>query len=487
MRRSAMLAAAALLPLTISVCTSTNRTTSKSLNDRISNVELGVLPAVVVKGATPSTFAIEEMMERLSIPGVSVAVINEGRIEWAKSYGVTEAGGPPLDRDVLFQAGSVSKPVVAMVALTLVEEGRLDLDVDVNRYLSSWLVPENEFTREEKVTLRRLLSHTAGVSSFLDDDGAPAGEVPTLLEILSGKWSTRPTPVTVDLVPGSQMRYSNEGYAIVQQLLVDVEDKPFPEIMKERVLKPLGMSHSTFQQPLPEDMLRRAATGHIGSGEPVAGKGFIYNNMAAGGLWTTPSDLATFAMEIQRSLMGESNRVLTREMTELMLADPVSGYGLGLGTSGEGNGRSFGHSGHNRGFLCRLKALTEDLRGVVIMSNSNKAIPLLQGITFAVAEEYDWPGDIAPRKIEPFDLGPEELRAYTGRYVVGGDYFVTIGLEATGLTISHFEGQDVLIPASDTLFYQQLDGIELTFVKNERGEIDAISLMDGRLTLTRAE
>ena len=376
--------------------------------------------------------------------------------------------------------------MVAMAALSLVAEGKLDLDTDVNRYLKSWQVPESDFTAEEKVTLRRLLSHTAGISSFDTDDGGPPGEAPTLREILDGEPPAPGGPVGVDLVPGSRQRYSNEGYAVVQQLLVDVEGKPFPEIMKERVLGPLGMDHSTFTQPLPENLLARAATGHIGPGQPIEGKGLIYYNMGAGGLWTTPSDLATFIMGIQGSIAGETQGVLPTDPALAMLHDPVSGYGLGLGTAGEGRSRTFGHSSHNAGFLCRIKALAETGQGLVVMANSNKAIPVLEGITYAVAREFDWPADIAPRRVEPLDLSKEALAAYCGGYAIG-DYVVTIAIEDGHLTIAHFEGEDMLIPVSDTLFLQELDGIELTFVKNDEGQIDAISLMDGRLILKRIE
>jgi CubicO group peptidase (beta-lactamase class C family) len=463
---------------------------SSAVDARIGRVEKGVLPAVVVMGEAPDVFTITGMMEKLGIPGVSVAVIKDGRVEWARTWGVIEAGqsgAGALDPDALFQAASVSKPVVAMAALSIAADGKIDLDADVNRYLASWKVPENEFTAKEKVTLRRLLSHTAGVSSFTVDDGGPAGEAPTLLQILRGEPPAEGGPVTVDMVPGSEHRYSNEGYAIVQQLLIDIERKPFPEIMKERVLDPLAMNHSTFEQPLPANLLPHAAAGHIGDGEPVPGKGYVYFNMGAGGLWSTPTDLAKFAVEIQRSAADKSKKVLSPEMTRLMLDDPATGHGLGLGTSGESAAeQTFGHYGHNRGFMCRIKATVEGGQGVVIMSNSNKSIPLLEGITFAVAKEYGWPGGVAPREVEPFELTEEQLAAYTGTYKLG-DYPIEIGLANGRLTISHFEGEDVLLPTSDTVFLQQLDGIELTFVKNERGEITAISLMGGQMTLTRAE
>jgi CubicO group peptidase (beta-lactamase class C family) len=462
------------------------RAGSATVDARVARVETGVLPAVVVRGMAPDVFTITGMMEKLSIPGVSVAVIHDGRVEWARTWGVKVAG-ESLDSGAMFQAASVSKPVVAMAALSIVAEGKIDLDADVNRYLTSWKIPENEFTAKEKVTLRRLLSHTAGVSSFTVDDGGPAGEAPTLIQILRGDPPAEGGPVTVDMVPGSERRYSNEGYAIVQQLLVDVEDEPFPKIMKKRVLDPLKMNNSTFEQPLPRAHLPHAAAGHIGDGEPVAGKGYVYYNMGAGGLWSTPSDLARFAIEIQLSAAGGSNKVLSQEMTRLMLHDPVIEHGLGLDAgAGPQAEQTFGHYGHNRGFMCSVKATVEGGMGVAIMSNSNKSIPLLEGIKFAVAKEYGWPGAVAPLEIEPFELTEEQLTAYAGTYKMG-DYPIEIKLDGGRLTISHFEGEDVLLPVSETVFLQQLDGIELTFVKNSQGTIEAISLMGGQVTLTRAE
>ncbi|UCG51104.1 MAG: serine hydrolase [Candidatus Latescibacterota bacterium] len=425
------------------------------------------------------------MMEKLDIPGVSVAVVHNGRVEWARTWGVKLAG-EVLDPHAMFQAASVSKPVVAMAALSIAAEGKIDLDTDVNHYLSSWKIPENDFTATEKVTLRRLLSHTAGVSSFTVDDGGPAGEAPTLLQILRGEGPTAAGPVTVDMVPGSEHRYSNEGYAIVQQLLIDVERKPFPQIMEERVLNPLEMNHSTFEQPLPAALLAHTASGHTGDGQPVPGRGYVYYNMGAGGLWSTASDLAAFVIEIQRSSAGHSNKVLSQEFTQLMLYDPVSGHGLGLDVSDKAAGASFGHYGHTRGFMCRFIATVEGGDGVVIMSNSNKSIPLMEGIAFAVAKEYGWSDAATPRVIEPYDISTEALEAYTGTYKVG-DYPVVIDLVGGRLTISHFEGEDVLLPVSETVFLQQLDGIELTFVKNKLGEIEAVSLMGGRLRLNRVD
>ncbi len=457
----------------------------RNLDARIRAVETGIMPAVVVRGDDAARYTIRAMMERCAVQGVSVTVINEGRIEWRKSWGVRLVDGDELSDDHLQQAASVSKPVVAMAVLRLVQDGILDLDADVNTYLRSWQVPENEFTGQRKVTLRHLLSHTAGISTFNANDGAVAGEVPTLLQLLNGEPPAKTPPTTVDQVPGSGYRYSNRGYAVVQQLLIDVVGKPFPGIMHDLVLEPLGMTQSTFEQPLPDDLQTNAASGHIGAGEPVTGGSRIYPDLGAGGLWTTPADLARFVIEIHDALVGDRGRVLSRDMARTMLTEVSDGVGLGLGIHEEEDGDlKITHGGHNTGFFCQIAGRMRSGQGVVILANSNRAIPLLTGLTFAVAEVYDWPGP-APMELEPYSLSTDELEAYTGRYAINEDYIVTISLEAGRLKISHFEGEDYLVPASASDFYQELDGVKLTFERDEEGLISTISLMDGMLVMSR--
>jgi len=450
---------------------------------RIGRIENGVLPAVVVKGDPSGAWSIPGMMKTLGIPGAGLAVVLEGRIAWTKSYGLKEVKGNPVSENTRFQAASVSKPVVALAALRLVQEGKIGLDTDANVYLKAWKVPENEFTRREKVTLRRLLSHTGGVVSFEMDTGAAPGHVPTLLQLLKGEKPAQTGPVTVDMVPGSRFRYSNEGYSIVQQLLMDVENKPFPQIMRERVLDPLGMNDSSFEPDSASAHPDQTASGHVGGGGPIEGKGLIYADLAAGGLWTTPSDVARFLIAIHHSLSGAPRSVLTREIAEIMV---TAQGGLGLGVKKIADDILVEANGHNSGFVCRLAGLARSGQGVVIMANSDAAIPLLSGITFAVAKEYGWPGPV-PREVAPFPLTKERLKAFTGRYVVGGNTFITISLENGDLKISHPGGEDRLIPISETEFYQSLDGIKLTFLRNDRGRIHRISLMEGRLTLTKVE
>jgi CubicO group peptidase (beta-lactamase class C family) len=310
---------------------------------------------------------------------VGVAVIDDWKVEWARGYGAAK-------KDTLFQAASISKPVTAMAVMRLVEEEQLDLDQDVNEKLAGWKIAENEHTKKEKVTLRRLLSHSAGLTVH-GFPGYPPGEpVPTLVQVLDGKEPANTDPVRVDLAPGSQWRYSGGGYCAIQQLLVDVTGKEFPALMREMVLDPLGMKDSTYQQPLPENLEKRAATGLLITGIPVKGKWHTYPEMAAAGLWTTPEDLARFVVELLKP-----GRVLSKETTRKMLTVVKGGYGLGISVQGKDKSLLISHGGNNAGYSCFLVGFTKTGQGAVVMTNSDAGNPLIQEILQRLAKEYGWP------------------------------------------------------------------------------------------------
>lgn len=332
-------------------------------------------------------------MKHYRVPGVSIAVIQDGRVEWARGYGVTEAGGSqPVDTATLFQAASISKPIAAIAALRLVEQGRLALDEDINTRLVSWQVPENEYTREEKVTLRRILSHTAGVTVSGFRGYAQGEPVPTLRQVLAGTPPANSSEVRVGAVPGSAQRYSGGGYSVAQLLMSDVSGRSFADLMRELVLQPSRMVHSTFSQPLPAALASRAATGHGRDGAPMAGQWHVYPEQAAAGLWSTPSDLARLAIDVQRSAAGREGGVLSTSMTRQMVARHGGPYGLGFNVVGEGNGRIFRHSGSNMGFRAQLVAYTATGQGAVVMTNSDAGAELADEIMRSIAVTYGWPG-----------------------------------------------------------------------------------------------
>ncbi len=364
----------------------------KDLEARIQRVENGLLPATVVKGQPPPTMKLAERMGFHNTPGVSIAVINNGVVEWARGYGVREAGGSdPVTVDTRFQAASISKPVAAVAALRLVKQGRLKLDEDVNLRLVSWKVPENEFTREKKITLRGLLSHGAGLTVHGFGGYASDEPTPTLLQTLDGAKPANSAPVRVDITPGSKWRYAGGGYNVLQQLLIDVTKTAFPQLMREVVLDKLGMNHSAYEQPLPKNLWTQAASGHRDNGEKIKGGWHTYPEMAAAGLWTTPTDLARFAIELQKAKAGKSKKVLSPEMVGQMLTEQIGAWGLGLGLEGKGQAALFRHGGANEGFRCFMVAYIETGQGAVIMTNSDRGDALAGEILRSIAREYGWP------------------------------------------------------------------------------------------------
>lgn len=329
-----------------------------------------------------------------AVPGVSIAIIKDFRIASVEVFGVKDvASQESVTEQTLFQAASISKAVSALAAMKLVQGGRMGLDSNINQALTSWQLRENDFTRNTKVTLRRLLSHTAGTSVPAFRGYRYSESLPTLIQILNGNPPANSAPVVVDATPGTIWRYSGGGFCVVQLAMMDVERKSFEQIMEERILTPLAMTSSTFQQPLSQPNLTKAATGYYENGSSVPGRHHIYPELAAAGLWTTPSDLALLLIEIQKSVQGTSNRILNRELAELMLTPPLGdSYSLGFTLTKIRGESYFGHGGANDGYRCVMLAHKTAGVGVVIMTNSDKGENLLNKVIDLTAETYSWPG-----------------------------------------------------------------------------------------------
>ncbi|HEY69031.1 MAG TPA: beta-lactamase family protein [Anaerolineae bacterium] len=381
---------------------------------RMERVEQGLIP-ITMQGEIESwePQGLLDRMQHYQVPGIGIAVIQDFQIEWAKGYGVLREGGAdPVTTESLFHAGSVAKPVSAAATLTLVERGLLDLDANVNGSLQSWQVPDNEFTVDEKVTLRRLLSHSSGIqdgftnrssSDSIPTYAVPAGEVPTvtLQELLDAEHSVDVDERTrVTTVPGASYRYANANYAILELLITDVLQQPYSEFMHETVLEPLGMTSSTFEQPLPGDLRRRATTEHDSMGHPMEGERLHFPFLAAGGLWTTSSDLAVFAVEIMNAYQGMSDALLDPAFVQAMVAPQIAtldnafghSYGLGFHLGGEGQDLLLFHTGGTWGSTCLIWLYPERGQGAIIMTNSASWEGAIRfEILISLAMEYGWP------------------------------------------------------------------------------------------------
>ncbi len=336
---------------------------------------------------------IRDSQRRAHIPGLSVAVVDDFQLVWSEGFGVCEAGSPrPVTEHTRFQAASISKPVTALAVMRWVQSKRLDLDQPVNEVLQSWKIPENDLTRATPVTLRQLLCHGAGLTV----SGFPGYTVdaprPTLLEILEGKPPANTPAIQVDLAPGTQFRYSGGGYTVLQQLIEDQLEQPFARVLDELVFDPLEMKESAFEQP-PSGDLDNYASGHLANGTPVAGRWHVYPELAAAGLWTTPTDLARFAIELGRAGADQMPRLLETETAQEMFRPQVSAnIGLGVFLRGQGQAARFLHSGGNQGFNCLLVATQSTGQGVVIMTNHDRGMLICDAIVRRVAELFAWPG-----------------------------------------------------------------------------------------------
>jgi CubicO group peptidase (beta-lactamase class C family) len=337
-------------------------------------------------GGVEQTLTLQEAMGKLKIPSVSLALIDEDRIAVTRAYG---AGVTP---ETLYQAASLSKFVAAVGAMRLLDDGRLKLDDDVNNALTSWKVPANSFDREHKVTLRGLLSMTAGIGvpGFLGYElGAP---LPNLTQILYGVPPANSPPVTVTSEPGSAYHYSGGGYEIAEALMIDATKTPFPELLTELVLKPNGMGHSTFTQPLPADLIGNAAGGHYADGKNVPGSYHVFPEHAAAGLWSTPTDLATLLLAIGRAWRGESRLFLkpetAREMTTRQNGGP---YGLGAAIAEADDALVVMKRGQNVGYQAYLILLPAEGKGMVVMTNSDNGSILAEALIRRAAALYGWP------------------------------------------------------------------------------------------------
>lgn len=383
----------------------------EAIEKRIQAVESGLVeftaPAEMLNPAkvdAANTKTLAERMAHYKIPGVSIAIINNNKIEWAKGYGETWVGkGVPVTTETLFEAASTSKLIVSAITLHYVEKGLLDFDEDVNKKLKSWKIPENDFTKKEKVTLRRLLTHQAGLNRPDGGFSWEEGRMPTLIQTLGGEAPAKNDPAVVEVAPGTEWRYSNLGYLVIQQLLEDVTGRPFAEIAREVVFEPLGMTSSTFHVPLGADAKKKKALPHDPEGSAHDPEMHV-NAVANGGLITTPADLAIFTNELILAYHGKSDRVVAQKTARMMFHTEVDidpavlgvpiGEGLGAFLFGDGENWAFLHPGDNApGTSSWLMGYPETGNGIIVMANGAMGNLLAMEIVAAVITTYGWPAE----------------------------------------------------------------------------------------------
>lgn len=421
-----------------------------STPSKIAVVEQGLTSAVLLAGTPAPRRTIGAEMRRLNVPGVSVAVLHGGSIDWSKGYGVTRAGGTSITPDTLFQAGSISKPITALAALRLVQQHRLTLDGDVNAQLRGWKLPTPP---GERVTLRELLSHTAGTTVHGFPGYAAGLVVPSVDDVLAGRAPANTKPVVVDTKPGTTWRYSGGGYTVIQKLIGDVTGRPFAEVLRGEVLQPAGMTRSSFAQPLDAASLATAAWPHDGLGKPVPGGPHTYPELAAAGLWSTPIDLLRYTIAVRDSARGEKDSILDQSLATAMLTSGKGEWSLGLEVHPTPTDRAFAHGGSNEGYENFMVAYTGSGDGVAVMTNGAQGAELGSEITRSVAAAYGWSSyHSIERASVPISA---DIRArLIGTYAVSDLGSFSITANGSGLAISLKEGvsEPLYASAPDTYF-----------------------------------
>jgi CubicO group peptidase (beta-lactamase class C family) len=415
---------------------------------------------------------------------VSIAVIKDFKIDWAKGYGLADTSNNiPVTTETMFSAGSISKFLLAVTALKMVENGQIELDSPINNYLISWRIPENDFTRKTPITLRMLLSHSAGTSQSSYFGFTPTQPLPTITEILSGEKISETRPVVVNSEPNKEFRYSGGGSMIAQLALMDVSKKRFSELTQELLFAKLGMLNSTFEQPLPSKFTKQSAWAYS-SAPWFKGMPYVYPQQAAAGLYATPTDLAKFFIDVQKSYRGKG-KILSQATTRQMLtpqqhvSDGAYKEQIGIGPfliqrtdNKDSDGLYFEFTGVNAGFLAYGMAGITNGNGVIIMLNSGDDVNGLgKEIRRAVAKTYNWP-NFLPTEIQPISLTETELAKFVGRYRMATDEVLYLRKEKNYLVETINEGNDIYcFPITkDTIVFTDYN-IKAGFQKNEKGEV----------------
>jgi CubicO group peptidase (beta-lactamase class C family) len=337
-------------------------------------------------------WSIEQRLTAHEVPGAAVAIIDNGEIVWAKGYGTALAGSEiEVDVQTVFSVGSISKLVNAALILRLVAEKKIDLDIDVNTYLKSWKIPENSFSKVNKVTLRSILSHTSGFSQHGFDDYLPGDKLPTALETLNGIEPAKNDPVRLVFSPSQEMRYSGGGITVSQVIVEDITGLSYNDAANKYVFEPLGMNRSTFINPLPNDY-GNVAKSHDEYGEPTAlPRGWeAMPEMAASGLWTNVLDVSQFIIALMKSLTCESDFLPPEIAKDMMTRVENSWHGLGPRLNGNNETQVFHHGGANDSYRAWVEGHPQNKSGIVIFTNGTDGHWIHKEMRKSAEDEFCW-------------------------------------------------------------------------------------------------
>lgn len=445
---------------------------SRETLDKIKEIENNVTGNTILNNEQPNTIA--ERMAKHHVKGLSIAVIRDYKIEWAKGYGwADEAEKRPVTTETLFEPGSISKSLNAVGILKLAQDKKTDLYTDINTYLTSWKFPYDSISKGKKITLADILSHNAGLSTHGFWGHNINGPIPSVIQVLDGKTPAVTAAVRSVFEPGLRYEYSGGGTTISQLLLTDVTKQAYDAWMYENVLKPIGMSHSSYAQPPVVDKRRLCASGYYRNGSTILNKFHVYPEQAAAGLWMTPSDLCNYIIDMQLAYKGKPSKVLSPEMVKLHLT-PYNNGPTAMGTFiDDRNGtKYFQHSAGNDGFCGQFYASLEDGYGIVIFSNSEDGT-LLYEVFNSIAKAYNWNFYNEPQRknTDKMIAVPDTiLKTYEGIYLYD-DAWAGIGKRDGQY---HFYANNMQVNmhyTTPTRFFNEEFSAVKEFTKDEKGNI----------------
>ncbi len=429
-----------------------------------------------VRTQNDTIWNLEERMKHHNILGVSIAVVHDFKLEWVKGYGWADVSEKrPVTEKTLFQAASISKSLNGVGVMKLVQDGKIDLDTDINQYLTSWKFPYDTVSKNKPITVAALLSHTAGLTIHGFPGYARGDSLPSVLQILDGKRPANTEAVRSFTEPGVRAIYSGGGVTVSQLIVTDVTQQPYDEFMQENVLNPMGMTGSSFAQPPARADSNLLATGYKADGTPIKGKFHIYPEQAAAGLWTNPTDLSRYIIETALSYNGKSDKVLTPEYTKMRLKPVMEDAAAGVFVARKDSSYYFSHGGANEGFTCYYVGDVISGNGMVIMTNSDNG-SLASEVANSVATVYGWKDYYQPVLKTVVDVEEAVLERYVGKYEAGGDVF-TIKREGSKLMISPYPDfwVNVYFTSDVDFFVREYEG-DQKFVIDAKGKVAGFNI-----------
>ena len=437
---------------------------------KIKEVESNITSNIIINDEKPNT--IDERMAKYNIKGISIAVVHNYKIEWAKGYGWANVEEKkPVTPNTLFEPGSISKTLNAVGILKLAQDKKLDLNTDINSYLTSWKFPYDSISKGKKITLTHLLTHHAGLSVHGFPGHDINGPIPTIYEVLDGKQPSFTPAVRSEFEPNLKYQYSGGGTSISQVLLTDITKQAYDVWMDQNVLKPIGMVNSTYAQPPSKEKQLICASAYNRDGTPVSNKFHVYPEQAAAGLWMTPSDLANYVIDMQLAYKGQASKVLNPEMVKLHLT-PYNNSEAAMGTFIQDiNGaKYFEHSAGNDGFCGEFIGSLEDGNGVVIFLNTDN-FKIIPEIVNSVAKTYQWKNYYRePKKKSTIIVSDDIIKSYEGVYLFD-DQFAVIGKSNNEYHFFASGTKAKMHFTSNTSFFNEEFAAVKEFIFDEKGQV----------------